>query len=114
VSTRSVYSSILFRQQGVNGAGYSVLVPEGERWVIRDVSIYCNVPVVTTSEFFLQEQPTDATVIYFRFGLGEQAMKQWVGRQVIDHLSGDGGFTVYGADDAPVDVSVSGYRLTLP
>lgn len=114
MSTRTVYSSALFRLQGMVDTSYSVLVPPGERWIIRDVDVYANNPILLAATFFLQEQPTDAAIVHLHWAVGEQSSKQWTGRQVIDYAGGDGGFTVIAEGGVQMDVSVSGYRLTLP
>lgn len=111
---RTVYSSVLFRQQGVVDESISVSVSPGERWVIRDVDVYANNPITLAATFFLQEQPTDAAIVHLHWSVGEVSSKQWTGRQVIDYLGGDGGFTIIAEGGVQMDVSVSGYRLTLP
>jgi len=106
-----VYSSVLFRAQGVTGE-HDVFVPAGEVWVVRDLDAYGTVDSLGRIELYLVELPSFATFAWFNWSSGEQNLKQWRGRQVITPQGGAGALRVQNLGGTPVDVSVSGYRFT--
>lgn len=103
----NVYSTQFFAVEGLTADVYSY-VPPGYVDVLRDVDAYYNgVPAPVVQVFLLGDN--GQTIMYLEWLPTSSSRTQtWRGRQVITTVME---LYTYGG---PVDVSVSGYRLTLP
>ena len=101
-----VYSSRFAGIQGLDGvAGFTV--PPGVVWVLRDLDAYYNGFTVASIHLL---GSTMQTIWYNGFGGGGNPQyASWRGRQV---LNPGEGFQL--TTDQAIDVTVSGYVLTLP
>lgn len=103
---RTVYSEHLYSAVGLNGSA-SRSVPAGFRLVLRDVDVYNGAG--GTATFFLKGG-LGQVIWAHRWALGDGASsEQWRGRQVLDE-----GFSWSVSTTLPMDVTVSGYLLSLP
>lgn len=102
-----VYSTRILAVKGLTGS-QTVTPPAGTLWVIRDIWVYWNLSSAPVTRFhaigdvgqtfdYAEFTPVDTDQLHF-----------WQGRQVLENS-----LTVTGSGD-PLDVSVSGYTLTLP
>lgn len=114
---RAVYSSLLYELEGVDAPETDVVLPQGGiRYIVRFVACYCNTSPFDGQGITIASSLTNVTFAFFNWGLGERAAKLWDGRKVIDGDTGDDPGFVIKLDNtvSPVDVSISGYILTLP
>lgn len=102
-----VYSDRFYVKQGLSGTE-TLDVPAGVLWVVRDVWVFAGAEVIFTKQWHLIG---DAGQTFDWAGftvVNPEPLHFWQGRQVILES-----LTVM-ADPGPLDVSISGYVLTLP
>jgi hypothetical protein len=103
---RAVYSQRFIQEAGLNGSS-SYVVPAGFKAVLRDLDVYNGAG--GTASVFLQGALGQAIWVH-RWALGDGASPQdWHGRQVLET-----GESVTIRTDVPMDVTLSGYLLSLP
>lgn len=103
---RPVFSTSFLQQQGMYPSA-TYAVPAGFRAVVRDIELYWNGPSLDTSVHFIGDQGQTWFFDLFTVSSG-QRWGSFTGRVVLDL-----GFSIT-SDNDPVDVSVSGYLLSLP
>lgn len=102
----SIYSVCFVAKRGLVG-DFPVLVDPGFVYVIRDIDLYYNPSTFVPAQFFLTGD-VGQTVAYTVFIIsGGNRTDSWRGRQVITS-----GFIC--SSNEPMDVTVSGYKLTAP
>jgi hypothetical protein len=103
----TVYSKQFFAVEGLTAGVYSY-VPPGYVHVLRDVDVYYNYPGSLTGKFYLVGD-NGQTIVSYTFVIASGVSTfQWRGRQVINSV-----MEIY-TDGNAMDVSVSGYELSLP
>lgn len=101
-----VYSICFIAHQGLNGTD-TYVCPEDRVLVIRDLDAYANVTLASRELYLLGAN--GQTIYHDAWGEESQHSSQWSGRQVIEPGQS---FSVHTTD--LIDVTVSGYLLTLP
>ena len=102
-----VYSTRLFVAKGFNGV-QTQSPPPGTLWIVRDIWGFWNFAGQPVTEVHVAGDVAQ-TFAFMQFNPVDAVQQQfWQGRQVI--LTS---FTVSASGD-PVDISISGYQLTLP
>ncbi len=114
-SVRTVYSSLLFAEQGISG-DIHVDLPTGFRYVVRDVVCYCNSSPFDGQGIIISSYLTQTPIVLFMWGLGDRDLKHEDRHFVIDgDVADTPGFDIKLDNTvSPVDVHISGYKLTLP
>lgn len=103
-----VYSSVFFREQGLDGLN-SFEVPADEIWVLRDVSFYIHGDLVQQA-YSIYEYESNATLIWtISPEAGDPGYYHWEGRKVIEP-----GISVIVDCGGTADVDVCGYNLASP
>lgn len=102
----TVYSSSLLQVKGLYPSGLYA-VPGGSRVVVRDIELYWNGPSVDNTVLFEGDDGQTFFAVVFTVTSGSR-WATWSGRVVLD-LN-----LIVTADNDPVDVTVSGYVLSLP
>jgi len=103
----TVYSKSFVQYEGLDGTE-TVEPLAGYIDIIRDVDVYANNTGVSPIHFRLIGQ-SGQTIWLFQVDPDTNASGHWTGRQVMD-----AGVAWSVETDAPMDVSVSGYQLSLP
>lgn len=103
---RLVYSTSFIQERGLNGT-FNYTVPAGFVAVVRDADVFWG-GGVALPDFRMRGQ-AGQTIWFYEFVLGHGESIEWRGRQVMDPL---GVLSVVTGD--PMDVTVSGYLLTVP
>jgi hypothetical protein len=104
-----VYSTCFVQEKGLSSnAVYAV--PPGFVAVMRDIDLYGN--VVADGDVFVQGAQGQ-TIWWVGFNVGERKVSQWSGRQVFQPLDTIIVNPQLGPLDA-IDITISGYLLTLP
>ena len=111
-----VYSIMMVEAVLASGDNAGVVVPDGYRWVVRDLDGYFSPAPGGPGYVGLLVNPAGTSdTIYigvWRFARGVGGQARWRGRQVIE---AGGGLTVEVAGNGiPSGFQVSGYQLTLP
>lgn len=112
----TVYSSRFISQQGVNGDGETVTVPEGHRHLIKQLTFYSN-PSLGVVRGFFRDLQTGATLFgcatgVSALGLPEPGWFGFFGSLVFDELMQYRWETASTLTDA-ADVGAFGWDLTL-
>lgn len=104
----TVYSSNFGQLHAFNGL-YAFNVPAGQVLVLRDVDLFAPAQIGTEVEVFLQGDL--GQTIWYVVADGTTAInEQWRGRQVF----GEGQQIYVNVTSGHVDVTLSGYLLSLP
>jgi hypothetical protein len=103
---RPVYSTEFFAIAGLSGT-HTYIVPAGFIAILRDVDAYANVTVASRELHLIGDH--GQTIWWQSWGTEDQFAAQWHGRQVIE----PGGIIRAVTSDL-IDVSASGYLLSLP
>jgi hypothetical protein len=107
--TVPVYSTNFIAELGLVGA-ISLTVPSTEVYVIRDIDVYADGAISVPFTYVFAHGANGQAFFYYQWEPGTQAWEQWRGRQV---MSPGTTWDVTSSNGA-VDVTVSGYILTLP
>jgi hypothetical protein len=106
----TVYTERFLVVQGASGTNDpAVGPPEGFRWVLRDIEVFCGNQIGTTDWSFYDHQEQAV----FWAGQASEEIRtwaQWTGHMVFDY-PGAISFNIVGGN---ADVSMSGYSLRLP
>lgn len=103
----SVYSTRILYQQGLVGSE-TVVPPPGNLWIVRDIWLYWNLSSAPVTKVHVSGD-VGQTFEYAQFDVATpNQLAFWQGRVVIENS-----LTVSVSGD-PVDVTVSGYILSLP
>lgn len=101
------YSILIFQVVGLNGTSLAFPVPSGYKYILRDLDVYYAGAAAATCRLI---GALGQTIWVNTFGgLGTQQYASWRGRQVIPT-----GSTYQLATSGACDITLSGYRLTLP
>lgn len=109
---RNVYSRRFIALQGLAGTSSSVKVPDGEVWVIKQLTAYMN-PLLAVSRAFFQDDDSGAAL----WSAGTTAQNPgWFGFYGALVFEPGEGFHWHADVTFPdaVDVYAGGYTLTLP
>lgn len=102
-----VYSTRILVEKGLHGA-ISAIPDEGTVLILRDLWVFWN-PVSLNHSTVHLIGDVGQTISFFEFDLTSPTQTGfWQGRQVVETS------VTITADGDPVDVSLSGYALTLP
>lgn len=104
-----VYSHSFITIEGLTGA-HSYAPESGYKAIVRDIDVYATGVLDIPFTYVFAHGSDGQAFFYYQWEPGAQAWEGWRGRQVIE--SGQSfDITSY---NGPVDVSVSGYLLSLP
>jgi hypothetical protein len=84
--------------------------PAGFIWVVRSIDCFTDVDGFSSCNLFVEDETAGNTWFWFTKSITDidpRGYFSWRGRQVFD----DGGFNVK-VTGAPIDVRISGYKLT--
>jgi hypothetical protein len=105
VATR-LYSVRFFAEVGLNGTR-AYAVQAGFRAVVRDIDVYASAGFSPKHARFFNS--AGGTIKLFQVDPDTAISSQWTGRQVFE-----AGELIAVTTDGPMDVTVSGYLLTVP
>lgn len=102
----TVYSILVQASIGLNGT-LTLTVPAGYKWILRDFDVYWGGGAIAKTVYL---RGTAGQAIWFNgFAIGGGQYASWRGRQVINP-----GKTCAIVTNDAMDVTLSGYQLTLP
>lgn len=102
----TIYSTVFISELGLSGT-HSYVCPSDRLLVLRDLDAYAETTVAARDLWLMGSR--GQTIFHDSWGAPDQHNAAWRGRQIIN--PGDS-FSVRTTDN--VDVTVSGYLLTLP
>lgn len=103
---RAVYSVTFMQIAGLDGR-HDYVVPSGFRAVVRDIDVFAHVSVAARDIHIIGQ--AGQTFYWFDWNTGDTSAQHWSGRVVLDP-----GSLLRAQSSDLVDVTISGYLLTLP
>lgn len=109
---RPLYSVRFLAIQNLSGTSSSVTVPTGHRYVVRQITFYCN-PTFGAGRYFFEDDTSGAALFSDGTNPGTPKWSGFFGALVFDEGQAFHFHAAMTLSDA-VDVYAGGYDLTIP